>query len=214
MNAKVHSLNLIKVEAGSDELEELQVWLLHCRQIHLPIDINRLLRFALCRNALTFARFLIQNGADPTRLDIMDRSVIFYGLWPFPDKYALSYVTSTLRDNTIRMNVDQRDTEGKTPLQYAVLLKSPAAVETLLLMNAAIHTDLQQKLQQNRSTFSTESCIEVLLCCKIFFAELPLHPSGLKYIRTPFHMRGQDVQPEQDHNKTAWLHFHPFLVCL
>ena len=178
-----------------------------CLDRNLPFDVDRLFRLALCRNNVQFAQRLIREGADLTRLDIMGRSALFYGLWPFPDNDILTFYTSISQD-IARMDVNRRDTEGKTPLQYALLLKSPAAVETLLSMNAEIDTDFKWN-----SRSEIEECIEVLLSCKILFARLPSHPGGFQYISSSYRMRTQD-QSELSHGKTVWLHFVPLLVCL
>ncbi|KAI1175684.1 hypothetical protein F4777DRAFT_320692 [Nemania sp. FL0916] len=97
-------------------------------------DINeRLARFAICRNAVTLLRYLVEEKKVP--LDTPDgkgRTPIFYAiLWDSPDNHLFEYLTPLVPQTPQSLQY-HRDHSGRTALEYAIAWQHFHALDFLL----------------------------------------------------------------------------------
>ncbi|KAJ2980786.1 hypothetical protein NUW58_g6857 [Xylaria curta] len=110
----------------------IKILILACNKLHLKVDLNRLARFAICRNAVDVLEYLVdERGADLGRLDIRGRSAIFYALWDYPNSQIFDYVVSKMS----YADLNRRDILEYTALEYAIKLRRLDAIELLLERN-------------------------------------------------------------------------------
>ncbi|KAI1353015.1 hypothetical protein F5Y01DRAFT_73454 [Xylaria sp. FL0043] len=128
-----------KLNGLTDESSEADILSLiqECHSLNLKLDLNRLARYAICKNALAVVKFLVEKGeADLSCQDIHDRSAIFYVLWDYPDTAMFEYIASKLSPRSEIIN--RRYTGFGTILDFAIGSRRLDAVEFLLGLGAEI----------------------------------------------------------------------------
>ncbi|KAI0972766.1 hypothetical protein F4678DRAFT_429309 [Xylaria arbuscula] len=125
----VSKLNRLSEESS---VADILSWIQECHSLKLKVELNRLARFAVCRNALVVLKYLVEEGkADLSCQDIYGRSAIFYALWDHPTTEMLEYIVSTIQLEPIIMNHKDRLTRHN-PLELAVRRRLLGAVEFIL----------------------------------------------------------------------------------
>ncbi|KAI1277449.1 hypothetical protein F5Y07DRAFT_362992 [Xylaria sp. FL0933] len=121
-------LNGLTEDSSKDDI----LLLIHqCHTLNLKLDLNRLARYAICRNALAVVEFLLEKGAELSCQDIYGRSAIFYVLWDYPDTAMFEYIASKLSPRSEIIN--RRDTRSLSlPLEIAIVFRRLDAIEFLL----------------------------------------------------------------------------------
>ncbi|KAI0392793.1 hypothetical protein F5Y17DRAFT_340528 [Xylariaceae sp. FL0594] len=199
-------------------------WADACEKNDLPVDYSRVLRYGLCRNEFGLAEAL-RRKADLSHMDTLGRSALFYGLWPFPDDSILISITRPLA----ALLSDCHDAMGKTLLDYAVQLRSPAAVEVLTALNVGtpkiefgpdyqplfgsqdLSTEISPETQMPVNF--PELCIGHILAFRKWFGELHSHPCGALFVdgvSEPLRQLLQWRGAEGSWSKTIWVHFNAF----
>ncbi|KAI0099373.1 hypothetical protein F4814DRAFT_433045 [Daldinia grandis] len=118
-----------------DTPEQVKSVIQKCRSLGLDLDIDRLVRFAVSRGFFSIVKYLIEEeNANPTRLDILDRSALFYVRRPYPDNPLLEY--SVGRDRFTVEHLNHRDKMKWAPLHYAARYRDFYYIEYLLLLGA------------------------------------------------------------------------------
>ncbi|KAJ8128771.1 hypothetical protein O1611_g4864 [Lasiodiplodia mahajangana] len=99
-----------------------------CHALGLRIEINRLARFAICRNAMTVLECLVDLGvANLQCLDMKGRSAILYALWDYPGGQMIEYVADLVSLD----NVDWDRDIGPSAFEHAVYWRRLDAMEHL-----------------------------------------------------------------------------------
>ncbi|KAI3324312.1 hypothetical protein HD806DRAFT_65144 [Xylariaceae sp. AK1471] len=179
--AKVQSDLINSLNKGGSFIPE---WVQYCEHQGLKVDMNRLVRFVICRNSL-FAWISISRspGVDFTRPDTMGRSAIFYALWPFPDNDMLSVVIQIFNGRSALENfLHHRDRDGNGLMHYATKLKGLDAVEFLLTTNQTREIGpahgLPLLFEYDHSLWDDDKLVNVLLRGKHLIDALPTSRSG------------------------------------
>ncbi|KAI0903939.1 hypothetical protein F4823DRAFT_568218 [Ustulina deusta] len=125
-------LNGVSAQSSKGDIE---LWLQDCESLNLKVDINRLARFAICRNAVEVVKYLVdevdEGKADLINSwDIYGSSAIFYAMWDYPDSQMFQYLTPKIRENLESLN--HEDDRKLTVWHFAIALKSLDAFEFLL----------------------------------------------------------------------------------
>ncbi|KAI1111416.1 hypothetical protein F5Y14DRAFT_454064 [Nemania sp. NC0429] len=202
----------------------INAWIYKCRVLGLKFDTNRLLRFSICRNMTGDVISLCRHfAADLTRRDILDRSAIFYALWPYPDTRMLTWCidSSEFRDrNNTPKDLNHRDGKNRTLLDYAVKLEGADAAELLLVMKPDTKPEIDDDalLEEYYRPFAVDCwkksvLVNLLLASEKLVEALPDHPSG--FFEHALDMRRLSMVPsprsspseENVNNNIAWLHF-------
>ncbi|KAI0430614.1 hypothetical protein F5Y09DRAFT_226174 [Xylaria sp. FL1042] len=164
-----------KLNGLTEESSEDDVLLLiqECHSLNLKLDLNRLARYAICRNALTVVKFLIEKGeADLTSRDIYARPAIFYVLWNYPNTEMIEYITSKISPRSEILNRPDRRL-ASTPLNLAVDLGRLDAIEVLIRLEANIDTiNLEEDRWYIWSLIGFKDLIEMIPDLKIVHAEI------------------------------------------
>lgn len=96
------------------------------------MDINRLARFAMCRNALTVLKYLVDEGkVNLNAQDTKRRSAIVYALWDHPDWQMFEYLRLKISLDPDFVNDESREELG-IALNYAIDFGRLDAIEFLL----------------------------------------------------------------------------------
>lgn len=197
-------------------------WIRHCEsdRLDLTFDINRLIRYFICKNRKDIVERLCgHDGADLARRDIHDRSVIFYALWPYPDNNMLTYIVSIFWDGDTLKDLNHRDENNQTLLDYAVKLEGADAAELLLVMKPDTKPELKHNMDLIRyfsfvpdiEVWGKATWIKVLFTCEQLVGALPDHASGLYLYSLQAFSRipsspSLPAAPGINYNIT-WLHF-------
>ncbi|KAJ2998781.1 hypothetical protein NUW58_g223 [Xylaria curta] len=95
----------------------------------LKLDINRLARFAICRNAVKVVEYLVKKaGADLNGNDTKNRSAGCYAMWDYPDDQMFEFLASTLPQ--LENSTPQNYWGGA--LRFAITFKCFGALDFLL----------------------------------------------------------------------------------
>ncbi|KAI1170584.1 hypothetical protein F4777DRAFT_594859 [Nemania sp. FL0916] len=128
-------------------------------------DVNRLLRFAICRNNVDIVeemRHCFGNKFDLNCRDLLGRSAIFYAVWPFPDNNMLKHFSSQNREYPV--SAEYRDIKDKTPLYYAVQFNSADAVEYVLAMEPVRGIEPEPYLSRTIDRRRQIDCLNTVPC--------------------------------------------------
>jgi hypothetical protein len=129
----VSKLNQLPEEFSEDDIIS---WIQECYSLNLKVDINRLARFAMGRNALTALKYLVdKEKADLSSTDICGRTAIFYALWDYPNTQMFAYIKSKVSPKSEILNC-QDTVKQFTALDYAILSNKLDAIELLLTLGA------------------------------------------------------------------------------
>lgn len=218
-NTKVEDLNEISM---LEHPYHVTHWIRHCEsdRLDLTFDINRLIRYFICKNRKDIVERLCgHDGADLARRDIHDRSVIFYALWPYPDNNMLTYIVSIFWDGDTLKDLNHRDENNQTLLDYAVKLEGADAAELLLVMKPDTKPELKHNMDLIRyfsfvpdiEVWGKATWIKVLFTCEQLVGALPDHASGLYLYSLQAFSRipsspSLPAAPGINYNIT-WLHF-------
>ncbi|GAW19291.1 hypothetical protein ANO14919_087770 [Xylariales sp. No.14919] len=113
--------------------EDIALYIQKCHSLNLIVDVNRMARLAICRNAVAVVRFLIDDGkADLDCRDTYGKTAIFYALWDYPDEQMFQYFASKIPRGSKRLN--HRDCYARTALHYAIALERLRASDFLLAL--------------------------------------------------------------------------------
>ncbi|RWA06394.1 hypothetical protein EKO27_g8703 [Xylaria grammica] len=113
--------------------EDIALYIQKCHSLNLIVDVNRMARLAICRNAVAVVRFLIDDGiADLDCRDTYGKTAIFYALWDYPDEQMFQYFASKIPRGSKRLN--HRDCYVRTALHYAMALERLRASDFLLAL--------------------------------------------------------------------------------
>ncbi|KAI1149101.1 hypothetical protein F4825DRAFT_469435 [Nemania diffusa] len=129
----------------SSSTESIESWIKACRDQHLKLDIDRLARFAVCKDALEVVEYLVDHEqASLAHRDTYGRSAIFYTLGSFPDHSMLKYVASQIPAESKLQDINHQDSINKrTPLHYAAERGDLDTIKSLLEIGA--HTSIADR---------------------------------------------------------------------
>ncbi|KAI1264867.1 hypothetical protein F5Y18DRAFT_388681 [Xylariaceae sp. FL1019] len=189
-------------------------WLTNCRYEGLRIDVNRLLRFAICRASglfwwLTNNKLCNEPGIDYARLDIMGRSPIFYALWPYRDEDMLGKMIGMLEDGrSMTQNLlRHQDRNGAGLMHYAIRLKGLAAIEFLLATTQACDIRSAHEFPYpNELHWNEEHLISVLFRGKPLLEELPTSHGGCFSDQDAVFTQLKSQLSKEDDYQLTWLH--------
>ncbi|KAI0107517.1 hypothetical protein GGR51DRAFT_570887 [Nemania sp. FL0031] len=118
-------LNEISEESSG---EDVKSWCQKCSPVKLELDIDRLLRFAICRNAIEVVKYLVEERhVDLNRQDNTGRSASMYAMRDYPNDLMLKYIASKVPP--LPTILDHR---GQSLFYYAALFGSLDALEFLM----------------------------------------------------------------------------------
>lgn len=218
---KVKRLNEMKLEVH-DGLFTFMEWFEDSRRLDFAFDVNRLVRFVICRNVSYHAISYLRNrwGVDLARRDSLGRSAIFYALWPYPDSTMLTHIASYFREEKIPIDVKHRDGKRQTLLYYAVKLGCVDATELLLAMNPDMKPELNDDIKLV-DWYGSEEAVNLChnaLWIKVLFAYDKLleilveHRGGFHFYG--FYALGELFEPRiriphtpNRKDEIVWLHF-------
>ncbi|KAI1427364.1 hypothetical protein F5Y12DRAFT_168793 [Xylaria sp. FL1777] len=194
---------------------DLVSWIQECRSHNHTVDSNRLARFAICRNALTLLKHLVDvEQADLSCRDIQDRSVIFYALLNYPNDQIFTYMESKI---PVRSEIlAYQDKRYKlTALQIAVLLKRLDAIQFLLGLDLDIEVTDKWFVDPRNKRYLNIWYLELLFGFRDLVRMLPsftstrwnthLGPGGPYYSRTSLIEQSRAAMIDED-TSLLWVH--------
>ena len=119
-----------------EDIPRLNAWIQTFRERNVPVDIDRITRFAIFRGRDKLARHLVETEhAKLKQKDKLGRSAIFYAAGR-NDPAMLKYINSELDATTFQEELSRPDVNNRTPWYYAVMFESSANVTFCLATGA------------------------------------------------------------------------------
>ena len=117
-------------------VDRLKTWIQKFRDQNVPVDINRIVRYAISADRNDLVKYLVEDeGASLQQKDKFGRSTVFYAAAMIrPD--MLGYIHGEMCDEIFGEEMNHQDEHKRIPCYYAAMVSSLGSVEYCLAAGA------------------------------------------------------------------------------